>query len=99
MTFEEWRQRFEKNLIVGKPAWNAFRAWCEQLKEFQQSAKTLSPELRRNLPKGHPWTTDPEEYVLKSIYQQTYPASEEEVRRQREQRKHSDSALSSPGCK
>jgi|SRR5664280_1704026 len=99
MTFEQWRDKFQKKLPERKLASQAFRAWCEHREEFQNSAQAML--VRMCLPQSpvdSPFTADPKTYVLRSLYRETRPPSDEEVRQERKRRKE-DEYCASPQSK
>src|SRR5664280_1235080 len=94
MTFEQWRDKFQKKLPERKLASQAFRAWCEHREEFQNSAQAML--VRMCLPQSpvdSPFTADPKTYVLRSLYRETRPPSDEEVRQERKRRKEDEYTL------
>jgi hypothetical protein len=91
MTFEHWQKKFEQFLRVGpegEPAGRAFDTWCEEVRTFQESASRM-PHLEK-LPKGNPYTTTPETYVLHRIYYGTLLPSDDESRKRQNQRKRDE---------
>ncbi len=73
ITFEEWRDLFERSIKVGTPAWTALQTYNHFL---EQPPSKLPPWLTRALEDQRLWTNELRICALRLIYAFTFPQTE-----------------------